>query len=191
MDVAVDHQHRTGLGGEARGGRVGEIARGLLDAGDAVADPEHAIGQKMEIGRAGAGVGAHAPLAVLDIEADRRKIVAEHAGVHREAQRPPARRQRLRKRGEIAIGLALGVGPIEADVVTAHVEAADRVARRIEVARRAGRRGPRRRARRAATQSASAPKAASNPMAVDRRVAPRARISASWRANRRNSSAEP
>ena len=126
-------------------GAIGEIARSLVDPGDAVADPEHAVGQEMEIAGAGAGVGAHAPLAVLDIEADRREIGAIHAGVHREAQRPPVRRQLLGERGETAVGLVLGVGPIEADVVAARVEAADRVARRIEVARRTGRRGRRRR----------------------------------------------
>jgi hypothetical protein len=52
------------------------------------------------------------------------------------------------ERGEAAVGLALGVGPIEADVVAPRVEAADGVGRPLEIARGAGGRGRRRRGER-------------------------------------------
>ena len=141
--------------------------------------------------RAGAGVGAHAPLAVLDIEADRREIVAEHAGVHRETQLPPVRRQVLGERGETAVGLALGVGPVKADVVAARVEAADGVATptRSRAAHRRGR-GLRRRGGEAAQRKRQRAEGGEPSRGLDRRLARQARMSASWGANRANSSAE-
>ena len=86
MHLAVDDQHRPGLRRVARGRRAGEIAAGLGHARDAIADPEHAIRLHVKIRRAAARVGLMQLAPVLDVKADGRLVLPEHAGVHRERE---------------------------------------------------------------------------------------------------------
>jgi hypothetical protein len=76
---------------------------------------------------------------VLDVKADRRLILAKHAGVHGEDELFALRLQCLGERGQRSIRLVVRSAEEQADIVTPRIERADGEFGAVEILRRARR----------------------------------------------------
>ena len=125
MNLPIDDQHGSGLGRVSRGRRTGEIAAGLSHARGLIADPEHAVRLHVKIRRAAARVRLVQLALVLDVKADGKLVLAEHAGVHGEGELLALRLQRGGKRVHRSIRLVIRSTQEQANIVMAGIERAD------------------------------------------------------------------
>ena len=138
MDLAVDDQHRPGLGGVAGGRRRREIAARLHDPRGAVADPEHTVRLHMEIGYPGPGVGSVQLLAPFDVQPDGHWSSSNIPAFIAKSSSKPFGAQVAGKRGERAIGAAVSPSPEQADIFVVRIEGADGEFCAVEIFRGAG-----------------------------------------------------
>jgi hypothetical protein len=128
MNLAVDHQHRSGLGGDTnvrpRGGKRFRLEH--ADAAIAI-DMEDTVGRHEEIALPLAAVEWRNLDVFLDMKADRRKVLVIHSGIHRECEGYVARES-----FQAPIGLSVWVAQMEGDVVAADVDLADDVVDTLE-----------------------------------------------------------
>ena len=135
MNLAVDHQHGTGLGGKIRLEACFHEGFGFHHTGCIALDVENPIGLEMEIAAAAAPVDLPGLLAFLDIEANGFEVVVIHPRIHGEAERLAGGLESIAERGKIAIGLAIAIEIVEREMIRTRIETADGVIRALETHR--------------------------------------------------------
>ena len=82
MQFTLNHQHRTGLGGEIGFDVFVQIGAGFVHASRRFGQIKHPVGQKMKIARSRLGGDFFELFSTFHIEAHRRKIFVVHTGIH-------------------------------------------------------------------------------------------------------------
>ncbi|MNZ99484.1 hypothetical protein D3C78_1188130 [compost metagenome] len=129
MQLAVDYQHRPGLGGEI-GFRIRrQIGCGFQHASLCTLQIKHAVRQKVKIAPAAPGAERRTLHPIFNVEADGRIVGMIHAAIHGEDAEHVLPPQGRRQVGETAVSLPGDmVAVINADGVPCRIETADGVA---------------------------------------------------------------
>jgi hypothetical protein len=105
-----------------------------------IANPEDAVRLHMKIRLAAPRVGLVQLALVLDVKADRRLILSEHARVHREGELLALLLERRSERAQRPVGFVIRAAQEQTNVVMTRIECADSEFGAVEILRRAGRR---------------------------------------------------
>src|SRR5574337_442825 len=132
VELAVDHQHRAGLGCLLRGLALGLEGGAGAHGGVAVGiDRKHAVRKQREIARGRVAVGhvqRHLRLAILHVQAQWRKFVVVDAGVGGKQQSPAVRLAPLAQVLDAAERPAiLGIAPVQAELLALQVDMHDAI----------------------------------------------------------------